>query len=578
MSEHNSDQDRASKPLSVHRMAEPRRGPPPAGSGGANAHAPRAAPTPPPSPIAPPVTPRAAAPEPTPKDPVLVVRRDGEILFANRPLGDKAVESIVGSSLVDWIPLQQQSLIEQCLEQVFVDGTPQRCELAGLRNHAPDAWYDCRLSPNVREGAVVSATLVAHDITEYKATTFQLESTCRDLQRILDERTADLERTSRAIASEALSQTEEARRNALFREMLDFGGEAIFVIDGRTERVIDVNATAAQWLGRAVGEAVGMSVRDLGLAFPVTPPPETSLEFTETRDTRRPTLLSGVHRRRDGSTFPVEVAVATHVRGKDHLILAVARDVKDRLHAEDRIRESEERYDTLFAQCWDAIYLTDRGGRIERVNSAAAELFGYAADEFVGLDGRELFGDPKDIQRFQVQMSTLGAVSDLEVDLVTCRGDRFTAILSATKQRTADGAVAGYQCIVRPLDPRTSALPSPVTERCVIVVGSGNLLAGASAALATAGLKVVHTDSWASAAETARRRGDAVVGTVAGADTPGLRLQVESMRRAAPSTPVILVTQADPVAIAEHVADLGVRAILPDPVHPLTLLQRLRER
>jgi PAS domain S-box-containing protein len=509
---------------------------------------------------------------------VLVVRRDGEILFANRPLGDTPAESIVGSSLLDWIPLQQQSLIEQCLEQVFVDGTPQRCELAGLRNHAPDAWYDCRLNPNVREGAVVSATLVAHDITEYKATTFQLESTCRDLKRILDERTADLERTSRAIASEAQSQAEEAQRNALFREMLDFSGEAIFVIDGRTARVVDLNATAAHWLGRPVGDAVGTPIRDLGLAFPVTPLPDPSLEFTETRDTRRPTLLSGVHRRQDGTTFPVEVAVATHVRGKDHLILAVARDVKDRLHAEDRIRESEERYDTLFDQCWDAIYLTSRGGRVERINSAAAELFGYAANEFVGLDGRELFGDPKDIQRFQVQMSTVGAVSDLEVELVTRRGDRFTAMLSATRQRTADGTVTGYQCIVRPLDPQTSVLPSSVTERCVIVVGRGDLLTGASAALATAGLKVVHTDAWASAAETARRRGDAVVGIVGSADAPGLRPQVESMRRAAPSASLILVTQTDPVAVAEHVADLGVHAILPDPVHPLTLLQRLRER
>jgi len=502
-----------------------------------------------------------------------VVRREGEILFANRALANVSAEDIAGGSLFDWIPLQQHTLIEECLEQVFENGTAQRCELAGLRNHAPDAWYDCRFTPNVRDGAVVSVTLVAHDITEYKATTFQLESTCRDLQRILDERTADLERASRAIEAESLAAGDNARRDARFRDIIDHGGEAIFVFDAETECVVDVNETAAHWLRRPRPEVLGLKAAALGLEFPVLPPPTPALEFTETRDSRRPMLLTGLHRRRDGSTFPVEVAVATHARGRERFILAVARDVKGRHAAEERLRESEDRYATLFEQCWDAIYLSNRGGRIERVNGSAVTLFGYSPEEFVGLDGRELFADPKDIQRFQVQMSTVGAVSDLEVTLVNRQGDRFPAILSATKRRTADGGIAGYQCIVRPLEPGVSS----TQRRCVIVVRAEASLTASGPALAAAGMEIVAVDSLAAAAETALQRGAGAAGIVADADVANLRPQVEAVRRTVPGVPLILVTGTDTVSIAEQVADLGVGAILPDPVHPLTLLQRLRE-
>jgi PAS domain S-box-containing protein len=524
---------------------------------------------------------------------VFVVRANGEILFSNTRLGTQSEDEVVGTSLYDWVPPEQHELVAAALGQVFATAQVQRFEMAGLQRHAPDAWYDCRLTPNLRDGNVVSVTLVAHDITEYKETTLQLDSACRDLRRLLDERTADLERAQASLDAETRTREDREREWFRFRTLMDHAGEAIFVTDPRTEQLIDLNETAARWIGRARDDAIGRRLHELRIEFPVMPPVELELEFTETRDTRRPLYLSGAHRRRDGSTFPVEVAVATHTVGDQRYVLAVARDVKYRTEFQQQLSEARERYRSLFEQCWDAVYLTARDGEIEEGNGAALELFGYARSEFIGMDGRRLFADPVDIRRFQVQMSTLGSVGDLEVELVTKDGGRFTALLSATRRPAHDGTIRGYQCIARPLtlpeegarrqpaevsEPDTGLEPVASAAARVLLAGSGRTLQDARDALAAAEMDVVSVASLAEASELAGSGQHLVQHAVLDGDDPDLREQLEAIRTALPDATLILVTRGDPVRVAEQVADLGIRAILRKPVHPLALLQKLREQ
>jgi PAS domain S-box-containing protein len=568
--------DRASKPLSVPLMGE-RKGPTGPRSG-ANGH-PRA-----------PVSSEATSSPPpelpgntTPRDPVFIVRKGGEILFVNCALGNRSEDEVVGSTIYDWVPPEQHELVTACIGQVFSTAETQRYEMAGMQHHAPEAWYDCRLTPNLRDGNVVSVTLVAHDITEYKETTLQLDSACKDLRRLLEERTADLDRAKATIAAEARTREDREREWFRFRTLMDHAGEAIFVTDPRTEQLVDLNETAARWIGCAREEAIGHRLHELRIEFPVLPPVELELEFTETRDTRRPFFLSGAHRRRDGSTFPVEVAVAMHTIGSERYVLAVARDVKDRSHFEQQLTESHSQYQTLFEQCWDAIYVTARDGEIEDVNSAALELFGYAKAEIIGMDGRHLFADPLDIRRFQVQMSTLGSVGDLEVQLVTKDGGQFTALLSSTRRAAADGTIRGYQCIVRPLtlpdgSPTASAKEPAVPRRgAVVVAGSGRTIEDAREALSAAGISVLPADSLQKAVDLVDDRGASIGRAVLDGDATDLREHLEALRAMAPDLELMLVTRGDPVRVAEQVADLGIRAILRKPVHPLALLQKLRE-
>jgi len=585
--EHETESSRMSRPFSVREMGEriPALGlgtPPPAPNGNSgNGGAPTGA-VERPSPGA------SASQDADVRDPVFIVRESGEILFANCSLGDRTEDEVIGSSIFDWIVPDQHDPVKQSLAQAFANGETRRQELAGLRNHDDEGWYDCRITPNVRDGRVVSATIVAHEITQYKRSLEQLEASYRDAKRLLEERTADLARASQTIEREAVSRQDREREWQRFRSLMDHAGDAIFVTDYKTERVVDINETGARWLGGSRDDIVGRRLHELSVDFPVLPPVELELEFTETRDTRRPLMLRGTHHRKDGTSFPVETAVARHRLGSEDLVLAVARDMKGRVEAEEELDNSRAQYRGLFEQCWDAIYLTARDGEIEDVNAAAIELFGYAKDAFVGLDARQLFARPMDIKRFQVQMSTLGAVGDLEVELLTKDGTVVPSLLSATRRPSRSGTIRGYQVIVRPVSmpaaddiaPEGDDAEEPTTDvRTVVVADEGAALGSAEGGLRAAGMRVLKANSTEAALDLVRLHGESIDAAVFDADVVGadLRSVLEVVRQFGPQARIVVLTDEEPVEIAASIADLGVRSILRKPIHPLALIQKIRE-
>ncbi len=528
----------------------------------------------------------------SPADLVFIVREDGEIRFANRPVGGFTEEEIVGSSIFEWIAPSHRDLLRQSIEQVFATGRPQLHDLAGLPADG-EGWFEWRVKPNRREGVVVSATLVAHDISRHKRTQYELQQRAEELERLLEERAADLAQAKASVAEHARAHEAGDRIWQRFRTLLDEAGEAIFITDPASKRVIDVNETACRWVRASRDRIIGQPVEELRLEFPVLPPEEAELSFTETRDTRRPIILNNhVHRRSDGSSFPVEVAVATHVMGQEEYVLAVVRDIKDRHRVEATLLEAEARYRSLFDQAFDAIYLTDRGGEIVDANRAAVELFGYSREELIGLDARRLFPRADDIRAFQRGMSDHGNVAALEVELESKGGTRIRALLSATRRLAGDGGIRGYQCVVRGAQASKAPAPAPssagaptaapdqLVRQTVLLYDRDAIgLAETTAILQQAEIRVLTADSSERALELFwQRRGD-LTATILAVEPGELTSQalVEEMRRLDPAAPLVLLSDSDPLAVAEQFADLGVLAYLQKPTHPLALVQRIRQ-
>jgi PAS domain S-box-containing protein len=523
---------------------------------------------------------------------VFIVREDGEIRFANRPVGGFTEEEIVGSTIFEWISPSHRDLLRQSIEQVFATGRAQLHDLAGLPADG-EGWFEWRVKPNRREGVVVSATLVAHDISRHKRTQHELQQRAEELERLLEERAADLAQAKASVAEHARAHEAGDRIWQRFRTLLDEAGEAIFITDPASKRIIDVNETACRWVRQPRDQIIGQPVEELRLEFPVLPPEEAELAFTETRDTRRPIVLNNhVHRRSDGSTFPVEVAVATHVMGQEQYVLAVVRDIKDRHQVEATLLEAEARYRSLFDQAFDAIYLTDRGGEIVDANRAATELFGYSREELIGLDARRLFPRADDIRAFQRGMTDRGRVAALEVELESKGGIRIRALLSATRRLAGDGTIRGYQCAVRGAEasaapagsPASPGLPSrtpdQVVRQTVLLYDRDAIaLAETTAILQQAEIRVLTADSPERALELFWQRRDDLTATILAAEPGDLTSQalIEELRRLDPAAPIVLLSDSDPLAVAEQFADLGVLAFLQKPTHPLALVQRIRQ-
>ncbi|MBA3715042.1 MAG: PAS domain S-box protein [Pyrinomonadaceae bacterium] len=94
------------------------------------------------------------------------------------------------------------------------------------------------------------------------------------------------------------------------------------------------------------------------------------------------------------------------------LIALVARLV-ERKHFTDALRKSEDRYRGLMEQASDLIFVLDPRGKIGEVNQRACEALGYARDEFLRLNARDLIldgernADPLRISQMRVGETSL---------------------------------------------------------------------------------------------------------------------------------------------------------------------------
>jgi sigma-B regulation protein RsbU (phosphoserine phosphatase) len=125
---------------------------------------------------------------------------------------------------------------------------------------------------------------------------------CPAIERELKEAEVRRERTR---AEEAL-----ARSEIRFRRLVEQAADAMFVYD-LGGRFVDVNRRACESLGFAKEELLGMSMADVELGHD----PGSLKDLWAEVSSGVSLTLEGEHRRKDGSTFPVEVRVGVFEGG-----------------------------------------------------------------------------------------------------------------------------------------------------------------------------------------------------------------------------------------------------------------------
>jgi PAS domain S-box-containing protein len=101
-------------------------------------------------------------------------------------------------------------------------------------------------------------------------------------------------------------------------------------------RILDANAAALSTYGYSRDELLSLSIRELR-------PPDTRIlteEQMAIADSRG-ILFETVHRRKDGSTLPVEVSSGGATIGGVRMLMSVVRDITERKRAESALRDSE---------------------------------------------------------------------------------------------------------------------------------------------------------------------------------------------------------------------------------------------
>ena len=137
----------------------------------------------------------------------------------------------------------------------------------------------------------------------------------------------------------------EARFRALFDALVD----TMWVVDQETGRFVDVNPAAARMYDFAREEFLTMDVRSISAE-----PEETWRSVHEGGQVFVPLRH---HRRKDGTTFPVEITSNTFVVAGRTMIISSVRDITKQKEAERELQESEAKYRGLFDHLQDKVSL-----------------------------------------------------------------------------------------------------------------------------------------------------------------------------------------------------------------------------
>ena len=191
-------------------------------------------------------------------------------------------------------------------------------------------------------------------------------------------------------------------------------------------RIVEANAAAVNAYGYTHEELLTLSIHDLrgtdtqGLI---------AAQMAEAD--ARGILFETVHRRKDGSTFPVEVSSRGATTDGTSTLISVVRDITERKRAEDESR-------IIIRTAMDGFWLTDAQGHFLDVNDAYCRLMGYSCNELLKMrihdvEARET---SEETERHMQRVKEVG-------------GDRFE-----TRHRSKDGRIVDLEVSVNYLESR----------------------------------------------------------------------------------------------------------------------------
>ncbi len=130
---------------------------------------------------------------------------------------------------------------------------------------------------------------------------------------------------------------------------------------------------------------------------------------------------------------------------------ALERHIDERRQTEEALRQSEEKYRTLFEESKDAVFMSTPEGRYLDINPAGLELFGISSlDEALRLDiNKDIYANPEDREKFQKILHEKGFVKDYQIEMRGRDDRKLTVLSTATVVRNDKGEITAYRGIMR---------------------------------------------------------------------------------------------------------------------------------
>ncbi|MCG3220996.1 MAG: PAS domain S-box protein, partial [Candidatus Heimdallarchaeota archaeon] len=260
--------------------------------------------------------------------------------------------------------------------------------------------------------------------------------------------------TEKKKADEELIENEEK-----FRQIFQNSSDAIFIhslsSDRKLGKFIEVNDIGCEWTGYTRKELLEISPPELG--FDEVAHDEGIGKELQTKGN---ITFEGYIQNREGYVRNVEYNSNIFELKGEKVILTTARDITERLIAQQEISESEERFRKLFETIPDALIAADLNGDITYANHQAAKLYGVENINQLMNENSFQFIAQEDLMRAQngfKAILTSGYVRNKQFHIVNKDGSRTPVETNASVILDSEGNPSGFIAIVRDISKKLQA-------------------------------------------------------------------------------------------------------------------------
>ncbi|HYA15264.1 MAG TPA: PAS domain S-box protein, partial [Syntrophales bacterium] len=339
---------------------------------------------------------------------IYICSQDYRVEFMNERLIERAGYDGTGEKCYKVLH-DRDSICPWCVNDRVFKGENVRWEVLSPKDNR---WLYVMNTPIYHLDGSISKQSLFLDITDRKRMEEELRQAHDNLEKLVEERTAELSEKNRQLLEEIeeRKRTEKALRESeeRFRRLHEasFGGIAIH----DKGLILEANQGLAAMTGYELSELVGMD----GL----------KLIDTKWRDLVMKNILSDFEKpyevvglRTDGSTYPLEIQGKVIPYQGRKVRVTEFRDITERKRAENRLRESEEKYRHIYENIQDIYYEVSIGGIILELSPSIENLSKYKRVELIGKSIYEIYAYREEREEFLRTIRKTGRVTDYEVKM-----------------------------------------------------------------------------------------------------------------------------------------------------------------
>ncbi|MBL7211032.1 MAG: PAS domain S-box protein [Desulfobacteraceae bacterium] len=291
-------------------------------------------------------------------------------------------EEIIGKNFVEFI---SSEVLEETLKDfhTVLDTGEIIAETVLVGKNGEPHFVEYSSTVIKEQGRVVGIRGIVRDITDRKEAQEALQRAHHDLERRVEERTAELKKanqelqaeiTDRMQAEESLIESEEK-----FRTVSEQSPNMIFI--NKNGRIVYTNKLSAETMGYERDEFYSPDFDFFSLIAPesievVKSAFKGHMEGKEVEPYEY-TLVN-----REGKKIESIIATKLINYEGERAILGIVTDISERMRTEEALRESEEKYRLLVENANDAIFIA-QDQVVKFPNPKTLEMIGYSAEELV---------------------------------------------------------------------------------------------------------------------------------------------------------------------------------------------------